>query len=48
MAKTEVNDTDFEFIETPKFTQPDFDKLQNYGVSTTQVRFKATSIALQT
>lgn len=32
-----VHDRDFEFIETPKFTQPDFDKLENYNISTTRV-----------
>ncbi|KAH7176750.1 S-adenosyl-L-methionine-dependent methyltransferase [Dactylonectria macrodidyma] len=31
-----VHDRHFEFIETPKFTQPDFDKLEDCNVSTTR------------
>ncbi|KAH6967962.1 S-adenosyl-L-methionine-dependent methyltransferase [Ilyonectria sp. MPI-CAGE-AT-0026] len=31
-----VHDRDFEFIETPKFIQPEFDKLEDYNVSTTR------------
>lgn len=41
MAKPEpatVTDADFEFVETPKFVQPNFEKQENYGVPTTKVR----------
>lgn len=35
--KSGVTGLDFEFVKTPAFPKPDFDKLENVGVPTTRV-----------
>lgn len=39
--KSGVTGADFEFVKTPAYPKPDFDKLEDVGVPTTRVSFDA-------
>lgn len=40
--KSGVTGADFEFVKTPPYPKPDFDKLEDVGVPTTRVSFDLT------